>query len=98
MPEWIQHVEVDDALGVEAMRGRRAGQTEGDWLARPKVKTEQSDVRIGFHTAVDPRPHLDQVAPLDAGVELAAAQHRQQLTGRRNAGLPVEELVEIVWH
>ena len=63
-----------------------------------KVESAQPHECVGFLAAVDPGPHLDEVTPVDASVQLAATQGRQELPRRRYAALTVEENVESVWH
>ncbi|BDX31424.1 hypothetical protein TUM20985_19710 [Mycobacterium antarcticum] len=74
MPGRRQHMQIVDAFGVEAMGRRRGGQADCHGFAGSKVETAKPDVRVGLLTAVDPGPHLDQVASRDPGVELATAQ------------------------
>jgi hypothetical protein len=91
-------VEIVDVLGVEAVSHGCGTQTDGDGFTRAQIQTAEPKERVGFLAAIDSRPHLELLATLNPGVELAAGEERQQLTTGRHPALVFEEDIEIVWH
>ncbi|PQM47859.1 hypothetical protein C1Y40_01926 [Mycobacterium talmoniae] len=87
VPGRVQHVQVDDVLGVESVSGGGGSKTDRDGFTGAQIQAAQPQQRIGVRLRVDAGPHPSEFPTGDAGFECGPAQAVDQLRGGGDAAL-----------